>query len=364
LVCAYKPILINYLENPREFPILYRVHTTVSVGFGFGDERFELSYLNEPIVADKAVFDMLLENLARRRITYLNVNGRSSGRAINLPLISVSSGGLHQFLTENDILSVICLDHLVIADDVCASVGTIPQNLDLLVLMFDELDVQRFVYAIGANAWGPQKIILTSIKNSRQRGVGIDAIDDFSSVSTVTPLLKNDQLNELIIDGMPLCSLSTDFTLFKAEATLNKSLETLTLFGGLGNHLPDDFKLFFEGVAAAPKLHTLCLEIESDVLPHQACQMFADALKDCQNNTLQHIPRLSLGGDCISNEVWNQELAPILQFNREKKRFQENTNKNTHSERLARALEIAQNSDNHHLRYWLVRNHAGDLLDD
>jgi hypothetical protein len=87
--------------------------------------------------------------------------------------------------------------------------------------------------------------------------------------------------------------------------------------------------------------------------------MFADALKHCKNNTLE---KVGLGFFEHSNvETYTLQVLPILQFNRERRRFQENETGHTHAERLMCALEFAQTTDNHHLRFWLVRNHAGDL---
>jgi hypothetical protein len=90
--------------------------------------------------------------------------------------------------------------------------------------------------------------------------------------------------------------------------------------------------------------------------------MLATALIDCQKNSLEKIHMLAYTiFACGRKNFWNQELAQILQFNRERRLFLENASSCSDGKQLLQALVLAKNANNHHLRFWLVRNHAGDL---
>jgi hypothetical protein len=91
--------------------------------------------------------------------------------------------------------------------------------------------------------------------------------------------------------------------------------------------------------------------------------MFSNALKECQNSTLECIRIFYVGlNDAFEEEIWTREVIPILEFNRVRRCFQENRGCLSHGERLGQALDIAQDTDNHHLRFWVVRNNVCNFL--
>jgi hypothetical protein len=96
----------------------------------------------------------------------------------------------------------------------------------------------------------------------------------------------------------------------------------------------------------------------------QQSLMFVKALKDCQNNSLELVRAFSLGRrNLLEKPLWKLDVTPILNYNIERRCFQENVNENHDAriEQLVRALILANETNNHHLCFWLVRSHAGDL---
>jgi hypothetical protein len=91
--------------------------------------------------------------------------------------------------------------------------------------------------------------------------------------------------------------------------------------------------------------------------------MFARALKKCKNTSLEvFVGTFSAGRSLLCDEtVWNREVLPIFDFNRERRLYRETASSYAEGEQLLRALLLAERTDNHHFRFWLVRNHAGDL---
>jgi hypothetical protein len=63
----------------------------------------------------------------------------------------------------------------------------------------------------------------------------------------------------------------------------------------------------------------------------------------------------------ICKKIWKQEVLPILNFHIERRLFRENANIRSESELLFQALLVAEETDNHHYRFWLVRKHVGHL---
>jgi hypothetical protein len=187
--------------------------------------------------------------------------------------------------------------------------------------------------------------------------------------SSIAPLLRSPTLKSLHLSIMPPCnitdrspSVSTgDIASIKSALNSNQMLRKLVIKGGLSIQQLDDLKMLLKGIAAAPKLRSLDLDIDcykGNVSPLQASEVFANALKDCRNSTLKLVKCFRVEGYDICNmENWVLEVTPILQFNRVRRQFQENKKGLTHKERLVDALEIAQFTDNHHLRFWLFRNH-------
>jgi hypothetical protein len=325
-----------------------------------GEECFDLCLLKEPNSKDLQLLDMLLECQGRRRIRkskiclYVNCMPPEA--------FCFSSKALHQFLTENDRLKVLKLSHIKIPDDIRELIGGI-QGLDVLELHACVIDVQRLIDALQRNKCGPREIEL----NCCQRPNTWDPEVHFSSI--FVPLLKSARLKALYLIGMPFPCASRraeNFSSIKEACESNQSLETLFIDTGPCIRQTEDLKLLFQGIAATPKLRSLHFNLPDAtsrhaLSPRQMSEMFASALKDCQNSSLESVKTFFIGSNCRYNEIWNREVIPILQFNRERRRFDENTMGRTHNERLTRALRMAKRTDNHHLLFWLVRNHTGNI---
>jgi hypothetical protein len=98
--------------------------------------------------------------------------------------------------------------------------------------------------------------------------------------------------------------------------------------------------------------------------------MFANALKDCRNSSLESVDSLCCEEYYHDEEVWNREVVPILDFNSERSRFQidaricfkRDLDGSSADENFINALVRADEMNNHHFRFWLVLNHADKLL--
>jgi hypothetical protein len=123
--------------------------------------------------------------------------------------------------------------------------------------------------------------------------------------------------------------------------------------------------LLFQGIAAASKLRTLKLDFSDDdapaVSPQEQIELFAKALLECKNNTLEEV-------DCVLNsalhgDTWKYTVVPILDFNRERRLFLEDVARNsrTRPDLFERALVYAEENDNNHLRFWLVHRYSNAL---
>jgi hypothetical protein len=143
-------------------------------------------------------------------------------------------------------------------------------------------------------------------------------------------------------------------------------LEELHISNALFIENPEELNGFLQGIAAAPKLRTLSLKLQSYpnvVSAQQQSEMFVNALKECKNSSLEvFIGTFSVGQDkvCVVR-LWNHEVIPIFDFNRERRRIREHASSFPGGGLLLRALMIAETTNNHHLRFWVVRNYAGDL---
>jgi hypothetical protein len=131
----------------------------------------------------------------------------------------------------------------------------------------------------------------------------------------------------------------------------------------------EDLKLLLRGIALVSKLRTLSLELKGSadvVSAQQQSEMFAAALKECYNHSLE----VFQGTFCVGKdnkcdkELWDREVAPIFQFNYVRRNFQETAASGitTTTQLLLQALETAEDAGNHHFRFWLLRNYAGDLF--
>jgi hypothetical protein len=168
-------------------------------------------------------------------------------------------------------------------------------------------------------------------------------------------------LKELCLNHSIDVALSnTDVLAIKAAFEANQGLEQL-VFKSVTVEKPQDLALILQGLASAPKLRTLSLHVScAAVLPRAFCEMFADALKLCKNESLERFVcwrKLH----STTKDLWNQEVNPILLFNRERRCFKANVRSCTDGKQLIRALMFAEATDNHHFRYCVVRNYAGDL---
>jgi hypothetical protein len=200
--------------------------------------------------------------------------------------------------------------------------------------------MQRLVDSLRTNVAGPTAVKL------KYCGVQTDDI---------LPLLQSPRIKALNLS----CSIST-VSRIKAALASNVALEVLCISGGLvlQNH---DLSLLFQGIAAAPKLRHLRLDItvrDRNVLQQELSELFADALKYCKNSSLENVT-LRCNFLEPDNKIWKREAAPILNFNHERRVYQEKLR--AEGQLLIRALVQAEKTDNHHLRYWLVRNHADSL---
>jgi hypothetical protein len=116
----------------------------------------------------------------------------------------------------------------------------------------------------------------------------------------------------------------------KAAFESNQGLEILSIKRGIIFETLDDFKLLFQGIAAAPKLQQLCLVLRSASAANEAmkgneiCRMLANALKDCQNTSLESVSINWRGYEFRDDKIWNSEVIPIVEFNRVRRLFQEN----------------------------------------
>jgi hypothetical protein len=59
--------------------------------------------------------------------------------------------------------------------------------------------------------------------------------------------------------------------------------------------------------------------------------------------------------------IWFQELNRITEFNRVRRCYRDYASFSSGGKQLIQALMFAEKTDNHHFRFWLVRNHVGDL---
>jgi hypothetical protein len=158
----------------------------------------------------------------------------------------------------------------------------------------------------------------------------------------------------------------------KAAFECNRSLEELYISGSVFIRGANELNLLFQGIAAAPrlrKLHLQLCKLHVGASPTQTQQsaMFSRALIDCHNNTLEGISDLSIGPknwNLWDRVIWNRDFNPIIDFNRERRMFLEITKTYSRVKRIQLLLEVlrtAVKANNHHYSYWLIRNHAADL---
>jgi hypothetical protein len=100
-------------------------------------------------------------------------------------------------------------------------------------------------------------------------------------------------------------SESIDFTALKAALESNQGLEELSIMDVLESYTPDGLRLLFDGIAAAPNLRTLRLQYRSAyVTPRQIGKMFAQALKDCKNSSLEAVDIFCEYGETVGGRIF------------------------------------------------------------
>jgi hypothetical protein len=319
----------------------------------FDHDEFAICCLDEPTNADTALFDMLLESQGRREIRELTIACN-----VNQRPFCFSSAALTQFLTENERCKVLGLLGLTLSEDVCQTIVRSPRCLDHFTIYNCILNLQRFAAVLVASAFGTRIFMLSiDVPSTREPERNIGTI--------FVPVLKNCMLRSLYITyERDRSTRIGDASAIKAAFEANQGLEELYIDNKIIFSQPRELTLFLQGIAAAPKLRKFGVRIKHDTYSSlDICKMFAKALKDRKNNSLEVVTVLVFFNP-LSTEFWNREVIPILHFNRERRRFQENRKRLTHEERLVRALEFTQSTDNHHFRFWLVRNHAGYLKNE
>jgi hypothetical protein len=164
---------------------------------------------------------------------------------------------------------------------------------------------------------------------------------EFSSV--LVPILQSTRLKSLHISNAPLRTSTGDMQSIKVALQSNQSLKKLRLYGCLQIERSSHMKLLVQGIAAAPKLRHVDFKIhcyDCDSTAREISEIFADTLREYRNTTLEHLD--VSGHNSYDDEVWERELATILQFNEERRRFQHNKHSLTQNERLVRAFNAAQ----------------------
>jgi hypothetical protein len=244
--------------------------------------------------------------------------------------------------------------------DACAILGRSSRGLHVLELHKCVLsDVQQYAEAAGTNGFGPRKIIHRGCLSSQNDEF---SHNDFSSL--IVPLLCNPRLKILHLYQ----SFESIGNLENVKAALgsNQSLKQLEIRTNLSIGHSDQLNLLLQGIAAASKLHTVCLHLRDFnilVSAEQRSEMVAKAMKECNTSSLVNFIDTYHLERCYWHKAtnWNQEVLSILDFNRERCLFQENKNRNSQAQQLMSAFEIAESADNHHFRFWLVRNYANRL---
>jgi hypothetical protein len=231
-------------------------------------------------------------------------------------------------------------------------------------------NVQRLFKALGENKCGPTAIVMYNSVMEQSGDYDIDYTD------VLVPLLKNPTIKKLDLhDDENGFTGGNDFPTIKAAFESNQGLEELYISSVFRIKSSVDLTLLFEGIAAAPKLRILNLELWNDCWDggYVICELFARALTDSKNKSLEKVNVWSFDYDhwnkegCrdeeeeICKKIWKQKVLPILNFNSERRLFRENANSRSEGDQLFQALLLAEETDNHHFRFWLVRNYVDRL---
>jgi hypothetical protein len=104
--------------------------------------------------------------------------------------------------------------------------------------------------------------------------------------SVIVALLKNPNIESLTLCNALLGPESSNVAAIKTALEKNTTMEILRIYVTVGDQDPNDFKLLFQGIAAAPKLHTLSLFIKDKNMSAELSELFANALIQYENKTL------------------------------------------------------------------------------
>jgi hypothetical protein len=237
-----------------------------------------------------------------------------------------------------------------------------PRGLKLLQIMYCDLNVQRFVNFLGSNLCPPKMIQICACADQTLQ----EPYAEFSSI--IVPLLKNPRTESLCLLSMG--SRGINIATIKEALEFNQGLELLSINGCLEELYSMEFKELFHGIASAPKLRWFDLQVEGaamSVSSLKLCEMFAQALRDCKNTTLETDCKICTslygsGSDDLAKDYWSREVKPILEFNCKRRIFQANSSGLPKDAHLINALMLAEVSANDHFRFWLVRNYICNYL--
>jgi hypothetical protein len=161
-------------------------------------------------------------------------------------------------------------------------IGRYSRSLDSIEFSCSTLNLQQFANGVEANVFGPNKIILNCAQ--------VDEELQLSSI--IAPLLNNPRLKILHLDFSQSATTLGNLEVIKAALQCNNSLEELFIecYPSMYIELANQLKLLSQGLASAPKLRTLSLKLDGPrnglVSSQELSEMFADALKECQNSSL------------------------------------------------------------------------------
>jgi hypothetical protein len=154
--------------------------------------------------------------------------------------------------------------------------GRLPHGLETLELIHCEIDLQRLVDMLGANARAPKSLYL----NTCRRHPGHARAESLGSI--LVPLLGNPRTTDLYLNYAHLeMPSSCNIKAIKATFESNRNLESPIIESGLVIEKRAELALLFQGFAAAPKLRSLGFQVtsprfvKSQKVRKKVCQRFA-----------------------------------------------------------------------------------------
>jgi hypothetical protein len=236
--------------------------------------------LKEPDAADRAIFDMLLENQTRLHVIDFSIMSPNKE-----PTSIFSAGAFVRFLAANTQLQVLKLGCVRLVDDTRDLVGELPRGVHTLELVACTFEVQRFLDLFAASRRGIKTIKMASCKEKNQ------VRNDVCFSTVFNALMKNPFLTTLHLGDMHQGSTRSDLAVIKEAFVSNESLIELVIVGGLVITDKPELQLFVEGIASARKLRIIKLRLQkvTFVTPAEKSTMFANALRDCANCSLEEV---------------------------------------------------------------------------